>query len=74
MHTERRPCEDAETERTGEDPWKAEAETEAMRPQAKERQGVPAKPRKRERFFPESLRREPGPADTSISDFRSPEL
>ena len=36
MHTERRPCEDAETERTGEDPWKAEAATEAMCPQAKE--------------------------------------
>lgn len=35
---------------------------------------MPAKLRKRERFFPESLWREPGPADTSISDFQSPEL
>ena len=39
---ERRPCEDAEAEHTGEHPRKAEAETEAMRPQAEERQGVPA--------------------------------
>lgn len=36
MHTERRPREDAETEHTGEDPWKAEAETEAMPRSAKE--------------------------------------
>lgn len=73
MQTERRPCEDAEAEHTGEHPRKAEAETEAMRPQAEERQGVPAKLRKRE-IPPESLWREPGPADSSISDFRSPEL
>lgn len=49
-----------------------EAEVEVMPPQIKERQQSPEARRRREGILPQSLQRECGPVNTSVSVFWTP--